>query len=404
MRVAFIVSEFPKITETFVAREAMAFLEAGHEVRIFHLQPYRTNEVVHDFMQPLLSRVEYEPFLGISTFTKGLSTALRHPFKSVSLFARIIKETIKTPMILLKSLAIFPKSLGLAHRIRAWKADHIHAAFAGHPATAAWIASDVTNIPFSTSCHAHDIFITQSLLSSKLPVAEYVRTISDYNVDFLQKEVPALSADKLHIVRCGIDPDAMHPGPVQTEGTFNVLYVGSLEVRKGVKYLIEALAQLEAKHKDWRCKIIGDGEERKGLEALAQTLGISEKITFLGKRKQNEIFRAFSDSTIAVVPSIVGPAGRIEGIPVVIMECMANERPVIATRLSGIPELVIDGETGFLIPHADVGALTDRLLGAYENRDNLGVIAAAGRAKVEAEYNSKINAKQLVALTVGSRT
>lgn len=393
MRLGVIVSEFPKVTETFVLRDLIEFHRHGHEVRIYHLTAFRRNEVVHDFARPTLSWTRPRPYLFGRAVIGALVRALgRHPGTLAAIVRDLIRGYRRRPVLLAKSLFILPKCLSFAEDLAAWKVDHVHAEFAGHPATCAWIVGRMTGLPYSVSCHAHDIFVTQAMLDVKLGEAAFVRAISDFNRRFLLARVPGLDGGRIEVIHCGADLAKIPPlEPPPAEGEFRILYVGSLQIRKGVHVLLRALAAARALG-DWSCGIIGGGPEEKKLERLAADLGLRDRVRFHGPLPFEQVSRALAQAHVLVVPSIVLANGRTEGIPTVIMEALAHQRPVIATRVSGVPELVEDGETGYLVPPADERALAGALERLREDPETGHRLAQQGRRRVLAEFDAAKNA------------
>lgn len=397
MRLGYIVTEFPKITETFILRDLVVFDRKGHDIGIFHLTPARKGEVIHDFAEHMLAKARSRPFL-FSTVVLGalFRAARRQPATLARVAGRIAADCLGDPVTMLKSWAILPKSLAFAEDLERWGADHVHAGFAGHPATAAWIIGRFTGIPYSVSCHAHDIFVTQALLGPKLREAAFVRTISAFNRDFLLDRFPDLDRDRIEIIHCGADTDGIGIVDGMPGEPFVILYVGALEVRKGVDNLLRALAQTEF-NGDWRCEVVGGGPTAAPLQALAESLAISERVRFLGPRPSKDVAEAYERASVVVVPSIIGPGGRTEGIPTVIMEALAHARPVIASELTGVPELIEDGVTGLLVPPGDIDALAGALRRVRDDPGRALSMARAGRTRVEAEFDATANAEaQLV--------
>lgn len=399
MRLAYIVTEFPKITETFIQRELLEFHRQGHEIRIYHLTRFRRGEVVHDFARPTLGWARTRPYLLDGAVLGALARALaRRPLTLCGLVARICAACWRRPAVLAKSLMILPKSLWMAEDAGAWPASHVHAGFAGHPATCAWIISRIAGLPYSVSCHANDIFRTQVLLAEKLCRAAFVRAISDFNKTFLLERLPGLDGSRIEVIHCGVDTERVEAFPAPEAGeTFRVLYVGSLEPKKGVGVLLRALAR-GADLGPWRCEIVGDGPERQALEALASRSGLADRVVFRGAQPGTEVSRALARANVLVVPSIVGPGGRAEGIPVVIMEGLAHQRPVIASRLTGIPELIEHEETGYLVPPGDEEALLRALETVRREPERAYAAAVRGRSRVMAEFDIRANAERQLRL------
>lgn len=399
MKLAVIVTEFPKTTETFILRDLVEFHKRGHEVRIYHMTSFRSGEVVHGFARQTLDWARSSPYL----FGKRVMAALlRAKLTRTGLFFgtlwTICRAFWREPAWLAKTLFITPKCLAFAEDIKEWGADHVHAEFATHPATCAWLVGRFAGLPYSVSCRAHDIFLTQSLLGAKLGEAAFVRTISDFNRRFLAERVPGLEKSRIAVIHSSVPIEDIPALPEPGSGTFRIRYLGSLEIRKGVDVLLRSLAAIRDDAGDWGCDIVGGGPERRRLERLCAELGLADRIRFLGPLPFEKITGVYEEANVVVVPSIVGPGGRTEGIPNVIMEALAHQRPVIATGVSGIPELIEDGVTGLLVPPGDAGALTAALLWVKNHPAEAYGMAVAGRERVGADFNLSINVGSQLAL------
>ena len=398
MKIVVVVSDFPKVTETFVAANVLHYLSRGHDAQVFHLKPFRRDEVVHDHTRPVVERGFTFPWIG------GVSAAalawglMRRPGAVLGVVGAICRTFWAEPRPLLASLAILPKALALGRMARAQGVEHIHAEFAGYPATAAWIAARASGVPFSFSAHMHDIFVTQGLLVDKAREARFVRVISDYNCRFLAA-LPGFPAQKLHVLRCGVTlsaPTPLPPSPGQGRA-LRILFVGSLIPRKGVAHLLQAVAALSDRI-DWQLDILGGGPEDDRLRMLATRLGLGERVRFRGPQAAAAVRAAMQAAHVLVVPSVTDADGQSEGIPVVLMEALAQARPVIASDLSGIPELVRDGETGWLAGPGDADAIAAALTRAHDDYDAAARLGQAGRALVAQEYDIDRNAAALLAM------
>ena len=386
MKLAILVTEYPKTTETFILRDVMTFLNAGADVRLYHLAPYRHGEILHDFAAPTRALALHHGFAG----RRALGGLARHLSAGASRAAAIIRAQAAEPLLMAKSLALVPAASAIADDLVAWGADHVHAEFAGHPATAAWIIHKLTGLPYSVSCRAHDIFRTQRLLKEKLGDAAFVRTVSHYARNFLGDRVPGLDMSRVEVIHSSVDLDVLPPlGPPPTE-PFHILYVGSLQIRKGVDILLHALARLDVG--PWVCTLAGGGPERARLEALAKSLGLDDRVRFLGNLGFDAITKLYAKASVVVAPSIIGPKGRTEGIPNVMIEALAFQRPAISTNISGIPELIRDGVTGRLIAPGSVDALSTALQEIHADPAGAYRMAVAGRAHVQDEFSLQVNA------------
>ncbi|OUS33844.1 hypothetical protein A9Q94_18030 [Rhodobacterales bacterium 56_14_T64] len=397
MKIAFLVTDFPKLTETFTLREAEELGKQGAEVRIFHLTKFRENEVVHEFSKPLVQSSLGRPYiLGQGVFMGLLKFAAMNPVRFVRILTGLVSSYWRKPKLLAKSLIILPKCLRFSEDIRDWGATHVHATFAGHPGTAAWIIHRAGGPDYSLTCHAHDIFRTQLMLSTKFEEAKFVRTISDYNARFLRERVGEEACSNLQVIHCGL-PAAEKQIKEPRDTPFTILFVGSLQLRKGAQCLLLALAKI-AHQPDWTCNIAGDGPMADELKALAEKLCLLDRVQFLGPLDAKDVGKQYEMADVLVVPSIDGPNGRKEGIPTVIMEGFSASLPVIASRQTGIPELVKDGETGWLIEPGNIGQLSDSLLEVMNNPELSKQRAENGRNLVRRDFNLATNVKRLYSL------
>ncbi|MFP7569965.1 glycosyltransferase family 4 protein [Marivita sp. S2033] len=349
-------------------------------------------------MTRLVERAFSYGYLSPQALGAFLKEAVTAPRRLVRLLGAIFKAHKTERKRGLMVLAYFPKALALGHWCRKTGVDHIHGEFAGHPATTAMIAAEVAGVPYSFSAHANDIVVSQALLVEKAQKAAFVRSISRYNIAFLDR-LEGFPTEKLELVRCGVARASLKgDGPAALgDGPLRILYVGSLIEKKGVQYLIDALAMLPT-DLDWQLQIVGGGDLADDLAKRVHTHGLSDRVTFDGPQPAEVVARAFAKAHVVVVPSIVGEQGRIEGIPVVIMEALANARPVIASALSGIPELIEDGVTGRLVPPEDASAIANALQEIATDWQAAAAMGMRGRDRVAAEYVVEDNAGKLADL------
>lgn len=399
MKIAMLVTEFPKVTETFTLREATELRRMGHEVRILHLTRFRRNEVIHDFARPLVEDSHGLPYL---LAPRVLRTLLRSPGETAAIAGALTRGFARKPALLAKSLAIVPKSLAFARDLESWGADHVHASFAGHPATSAWIIHKACGLPYSISCHAHDIFRDQSFLAEKFRAAAFVRTISQYNADFLQRQLGEEACRRLHVIHCGV---RVQPGPVRQADRRmeRILFVGALEPKKGVAVLLRALSRLGL-DRPWQARIVGGGGLRASLEQLSSSLGLGNRVTFLGPQPAEAVAAELRQADLLVAPSVPGPSGRAEGIPTVLMEAMSHELPVVASRLTGIPELVQDGETGLLFDPGRDDQLAEAVMRLQADPCLARSLGTKGLDLVRREFEIGRNVERLLALMEMSRS
>src|SRR5690606_13815125 len=206
------------------------------------------------------------------------------------------------------------------------------------------------------------------------------------------------------IVRCGVDTSVFQPSSdrrARSAGPLRIVCNGTFYEVKGHRYLIAACRLLAKWGVEFRCRMIGDGPLRDQLEQLAHQEGVADCIEWLGHLPRHDVANQLRWASVLVAPSIPASCGRREGIPVVLMEAMASGVPVIASRISGIPELIEHGETGLLVPPRDPQRLAEAMQLLHFDAELAEHLAANGRQKVATEYNQQRNAQHLAQLFAG---
>ena len=398
-KLAVIVVEYPKATETFILRDLMVFHRAGVEVDLHHLSPFGT-DVLHGFAAATRDMAHYTPFFGAAALGATFRALFRHPLIFLSIVWAIFWAYLSRPKWMFKTLGLIPKALAIGEHAKKNGVEHIHGEFAGHPGATGWIINRFFGIPYSVSCRAHDIFRTQALLDRKLGEAAFVRTISAFNKDFLLEKVPGLQADNIHVIHSSVDLDAIPALDRPSNEPFTIVYVGSLQIRKGVDVLLSALAKANDALGEWRCEIIGSGPLEDELKKTAASLNLN-RVTFWGQQPFEKVSDAMKRASVCVAPSIIGPDGRTEGIPNVMIEALAHQRPAISSNLSGIPELLRPGQTGWLTEAGNVDQFAAALLDIKNDPARAYEMARAGRQVVAEEFDVNTNAMTQIKLFSG---
>jgi glycosyltransferase involved in cell wall biosynthesis len=270
---------------------------------------------------------------------------------------------------------------------------HLHAHFAYVASDVALLASRLGGWSWSFSMHGPPEFyaVETTRLAEKARDASAVVCISDFCRSQLMALVEPAAWDKLRVVHCGIGVTDFAGELASRNGRpgLEVLMVGRVVPVKGHPVLIESLAELRRRGVDVRATIVGEGPERAALEAMAKRLGVADRLTFTGAVGQDDIRSYYARADVFCLPSFA------EGLPVVAMEAMAMGLPVVSTRIMGIPEVVEHGETGILVPPARHDLLADALERLATDPELCAAMGAAGRRKVEAEFDSDDSAAQL---------
>lgn len=391
------VSRFPAITETFVLDELRELRARGVEVEVLPLLGARGGEV-HAAFAPLRARTHYHETLSLELAAAQLHWLRRRPRALLSAWVRALRATAPSPKLLVRAPVVLLKAALLARRAEAMGAAHLHAHWATHPALAAWTVRALTGIPYSFTAHAHDLYVDRAMLREKVRDAAFVVTISEFNRRLLEEHCGPGARGKIHVVRCGVDLGAFAPAPRRAPPVPTFACVASLRPYKGHAVLLDALALLRARGLEVRAELVGDGPLRRELERRIARHGLEGAVRLRGALPHEEIPRVLAGATAMVLPSVTQADGQMEGIPVALMEAMAAGVPVISTRLSGIPELVRDGEGGLLVPERDPEALAAAMARLAADPALAARLAAGARAIVAEDFDRARNVAALDAL------
>jgi colanic acid/amylovoran biosynthesis glycosyltransferase len=395
-RIAYVMSRFPKLTETFILDEILEHERMGVRVEVFPLWREHT-DVIHDDARPIVARAHFTPTLDAEILRDNLRCFMKTPALYLRTIGTLVIANLRSPRYLLGALGIFPKACSFAVRMQRLGIRHVHAHFASHPAAAAFVVGRLAKIPWSFTAHGSDLHREQSMLREKVAEAAFVVTISDYNRHFMLEHVGEQYARKINVIHCGVD--ASHYDRVDgrrlQSGTLEIACIGTLHEVKGQRYLLEACAELTTQDLVWRCHLIGDGPDRAALESHARSLGISNRVIFHGSCERERVRALLAEMNVCVAPSVLSRDGRREGIPIVLMEAAAFGLPLIASRLSGIPELVQDDETGLLVQPKDVAGLAQALTRIAAEPATRSRLGSAARERLETDFDLARNVSTL---------
>ena len=398
LRVAYIMSRFPKLTETFVLYEMLAVERLGVQVEVYPLLRQRES-TVHAEAAPLVARANFHSFISIPIIMAQLHFLRRRPGVYCRTWWEVLRGTWGSLNFFIGALGILPKAVRFAYDMQRQGIDHVHAHFANHPAVAALVIHRLTGIPFSFTAHAHDLHIERRMLGAKVRAAKFAVTISDFNRRMMLAECDATACDKVRVIHCGIDPEAFAADRVpEAARPLEIVCVAALRELKGHRYLIEACHRLRERGVKFRCRLVGEGPLRPQIEAQIASLGLQQCVVVLGGLVRADVMAMLASSDVAVLTSVRTTSGRWEGIPVALMEAMAAGLPVVASDTSGIPELVEDGRTGTLVPPQDVCAIAGALESMARDRTLAARMGAAGRARVLRDFNQETSARELANL------
>ncbi len=400
-RIAYLMSAFPTVTETFILFEILELERGGTPVEIFPLRP--SGELgAHPEADALARRTRYARLVSRRTLAAQLHWLRRSPGAYLGVWAAALRHNIRSRPFLLRAVVTVPLAARFAREAEELGVTHVHAHWATHPALAAFTMGRLTGLPYSFTAHAHDIYVDRSMLREKIREAAFVVTISEFNRRLLGDLYGRAAAAKTSVIRCGVDLTAFSPRPPRAEGApFTVACVAGLREKKGQLHLVDAVGRLRDEGVHVRCLLVGDGEMQAAIEARIAELGLGDRVELLGRRSRDEVSAILQETDVMALPSVTTGDGDMEGIPVALMEALASGVPVVASRLSGIPELVEDGVTGFLVPEGDAAALAAAIRSAHDDPGRAAAMAAAGRERVLDAYELTRNTDELRRLLTG---
>ncbi len=325
MHLACIVGTYPQPSETFIAREVAGLRARGLAVELFSL------------------------FIPAEGPAEGVT------YGWANTPARVLRK-------LAEPAAVHALARRWGREFTRRGCDAVLAHFGSLPSTVAMEAAG--DLPFFLSLHARDLYVEAEHLEEKLRRATAVLTCTRANLDYLRARYPGQSA-KIHLVYHGLPRAWLEtPAPARPRAAgapLRVLAVGRLVEKKGFAVLLEAGALLARRGLAFTLRVLGDGPQRNALRAGARRLGITPQLTLDGWANREALCAAFAWASAFCCPSILAADGDRDGLPNALIEAQSTGLPAVGSRLSGIPEAISDGHTGFLVPPGDAGALAEAL-------------------------------------------
>jgi glycosyltransferase involved in cell wall biosynthesis len=396
--ILYLLPRFPVLSQTFVLTE-WSRMRRFFRTELASLFTEKTH-VIHPLSAEVAPRVHLVPLIGAQTLLDNLTLLRRRPRLYVRTFLRVVAASYRRPAGgSLKGVLVFVKAAALAGLVERLGVRHVHAHFIHHPATAAWAIHRLTGVSFSVTAHADDLFIGPALLREKVSESAFVATISEYNRAFLERHVRGVG--RIEVVHCGVDPEALPYR--EREGHRRVVCVARLEAKKGHRDLLRAIALARADVPGLSLDLVGEGIEYDALRRLCDELGLRNEVRFHGALSSDEVRALLYASDLFVLAAVQTQVtsfrtGYLDGIPVSLMEAMATGLPVVATSVSGIPELVVDGQTGLLAGAGDVHALAKAIVRLC-NEPELGPrLARNARSLVVERFNLDVESERLARL------
>jgi colanic acid/amylovoran biosynthesis glycosyltransferase len=346
---AYLFERFPSFGQTFCYREVAELAQQGVRPPVFAIRKPK-DEPPQDWDEGIVQRVHYLPE------EKELVDDVRRASKKGKLTGEVIAaldEWGRRPDFLRLHQAVY---VGL--RLQEMEIGHVHAHFAGMAARTAFWIQRFFRISFSFTAHANDIFAPRNFeigLNKLVDTSRLIVTETDYAENFLRERFPE-RAERIHRIYNGLNLSRFRRADFSSTPPL-IIAIGRLIPKKGFADLIHACRLLLERGKLFRCEILGEGPLQRELHGQIDQFDLLKWVEMPGAKPQHEISERLAAAGVFVLPSVIDPDGGMDNLPTVIMEAMATGLPVISTAIGGIPEMVIQNETGILVPPGDIDAL-----------------------------------------------
>ena len=385
-KIGYVLKKYPRYSETFIVNEILAHEDAGLEIEIFSLTPSDDShyqDIVGDVKAPVhylsSDNLKAKGFWGLLNETEEVLPGV---FQKLELLRQ-------------EKFRYLYQGLELAKIVKLQKIEHLHSHFASSATNVARIYSHFSNVPFSFTAHAKDIFHENTDfrdLQTKLRDASAVVTVSDYNLNYLQRTFGSY-ANSVRRIYNGMDLKKLSYRKPENRKP-NIITIGRLIEKKGLDVLIDACAILAKKDLEFNCSIIGKGDLEPQLQTQINENQLQDKVELAGAIPRREVIESFYNAAVFAAPAIIAQDGNRDGLPTTLLESMALGTPCVATDVTGIPEIITDKVTGLSVEQNDPVGLANALEKLLHN-PSLGVLLSENAHKlIELKFDiSKNSAK-----------
>ena len=391
LRIAYLTAEYPKVSHTFIRREISELTRRGHDIFRVSIRP--PGPLVDPADQDearltlaCLNRPRWE------LMSHALKWAVTRPWRWVAAVRQAHRMYRVSERGMVRHLAYLTEAAFLAHKLKAKNIGHVHVHFGTNAAAVARLLKTLSGITYSMTVHGPGEFDSPVGLSlgDKVADATFTAAISHFGKAQLCRWVEPSHWDRIHVIRCTIDPKFLAPPTPVRPDADRLVCVGRLTAQKAPLPLVEAFASHVRSGGAGHLVFAGDGELRTLVEEAIRRNGIGDRVTITGWLSEAGVRQEMQNARVIVLPSSA------EGLPVVLMEALAVGRPVVSTFTAGIPELVRPGENGWLVPAGDPDALATVLCDVMATPANrLTEMGMAGRGLVECQHHPVIEGEKL---------
>ena len=393
IQLAYLVSQYPAVHHRYILREIRGLRKFGFDITVVSIAaPDRPPaQLDPEERQEFACALYVKPSGLAGAVIAHLHTALTRPFAYLAGLALWVRLSRLCPAQLFRTFLYFTEALIAGSWVRARGLRHVHVHYASQVAI---FLERVFPITVSHTLHGPAEFENPLTfhLARKIAAARFVVAISSFGRSQLLRHCAYEHWSKVAVCRLGIDPGRFAPIPRRRNGPFRLITVGRLSPEKGHLVLLSALERLARTGRQLRLTVVGDGPFRKSLEKAAAQKGLADQVTFTGWVNNDAVAALYGEADAFALASFA------EGLPVVLMEAMATGLPCVATRITGIPELIEHGRSGLLVTPAEDAALADAIARLYDDPELCAQIGEAGRRRVVEDYDSAKNVAHMAEL------
>lgn len=395
MRIAYLVNQYPKTSHSFIRREIEVVESAGLDVVRISIR--RTRERLVDARDVAeLERTRTVLGHGLASNLIAVCAVVAvNPLRCLTALRSAWRLGWRSRRGRLVHFMYFAEACILRRLCERLDVDHVHAHFATNPATVAFLCEDLGGPSFSFTFHGPEFFEfpTHRALGVKIARAAFTIAISHHGRSQLMRMSEREHWERIELIHCGVGAEYFDRPAQPIPAAPRLVCVARLDAAKGHIVLVRALKLVAERGRDFELVLVGDGALRPKIEQLARELGLERRIRCVGWKAGDEVIEEILAARALVLPSFE------EGLPVVFMEALALERPVVSTFIAGIPELVRPGVSGWLVPASDASALADALCEVLDaSPAELQAYGRRGAELVRAHHDARIETKRLVQL------
>lgn len=401
MRIGYVLKKFPRLSETFILNELLALEAQGVEIDIFSIR-----EPDDEPRHAALDRLQ-------------ASTTVVRPLKSKSIFRHLEDQSRETGEAAIRDRALLYSrlsaddpwnsealacALALKPLIEEREITHLHAHFATIAVAVAAETAALAGIPFSFTMHAKDIYrntVSFDLLSRRLREAAFAVTVCEANATWLRSKCSRGACENLQVVYNGIELERWQPPTTERERAV-FLAVGRLVEKKGFDDFLRACRLVKDAGYEFKAGLIGVGDQQDRLLRMRSELGLESMVEMPGALPREDVRKLLERATLLVAPCVRAADGNVDALPTVILEAMALARPCIATRLSGIPEIITRTEEGWLIEPRSPDIIAQLMIHAINHPEEVAAKGQAARERIESRFESRCNVAELARLMFDS--